>query len=96
MRGRHQDTIRGAHRAVKGRYGALLDTLFNKRSTCVKTIRGAHRQKEAYEYGEATDKPRLLIERSKILERPSSMLARSLRSTRASPGKRIRRPLRPQ
>jgi hypothetical protein len=24
----HQDTVRGAHRAAKGRCGALLDTLF--------------------------------------------------------------------
>jgi hypothetical protein len=91
----HQGTIRGAHRAAEGRYGALLDTLFNKRSTCVKIIRGAHRQKKAYEYSEATDKPRLLIKRSKILERPSSTLARSLCSTRVSSGKRIRRSLRP-
>jgi hypothetical protein len=83
----HQDTIRGAHRAAERRYGALLDTLFNERSTYVKTIRGAHRQEEAYEYSEATDRPCLPIERSKVLERPFSTLARSLRFTRTSPDK---------
>jgi hypothetical protein len=52
-------------------------------------------KEEAYEYGGATDRPRLPIERPKVLERPSSTLARSLRFTRASPDGRIRRPLRP-
>src|SRR5438045_745269 len=52
-------------------------------------------KEEAYEYGEAADRPRLPIERSKVLERPSSTLTRSLRSTRASPDRQIRRPLRP-
>jgi hypothetical protein len=88
--------IRGAHRAAEGRCGALLDTLFNERSACVKTIRGAYRQEEAYEYGEATDRPCLSIERSRVLERPSSTLARSLRFTRTLPDRQIRRPLRPQ
>jgi hypothetical protein len=36
-------------------------------------------KEEAYEYGGATDRPRLPIERPKVLERPSSTLARSLR-----------------
>jgi hypothetical protein len=52
----------------------------------------------AYEHGEAVDRSRPSIERSKVLERPlflTSTLARSLRSTRASPDKRIRHPLRP-
>jgi hypothetical protein len=52
----------------------------------------------AYEHGEATNRPRPPIERSKVLERPpflTSTLARSLCSTRASPDRRIRPPLRP-
>jgi hypothetical protein len=49
----------------------------------------------AYEHGEATNRPRPPIKRSKVLEHPpflTSMLARSLDSTHASPDKRIRRP----
>ena len=52
-------------------------------------------KEEAYEYGGATDRPRLPIERPKVLERPSSTLVRSLRFTRALPDRRIRRSLRP-
>jgi hypothetical protein len=83
-------------RSSSGRGALRRDTLFNERSACVKTIRGAYWQEEAYEYGEATDRPCLPIERSKVLERPSSTLARSLRFTRTSPDRQIRRPLRPQ
>jgi hypothetical protein len=31
-----REKLRYVHRAIKGRYGAVLDTLFNKRSTCTK------------------------------------------------------------
>ena len=73
--------LRCVHRAAKGRCKIQSEALTDK--------------EEAYEYGEATDRPRPPIERSKVLERPSSTLTRSLRSTRASPDRRIRRPLRP-
>jgi hypothetical protein len=59
------------------------------------SLRRVTDKEEAYEYARATDRPRLPIERPKVLERPSSTLARSLRFTRALPDRRIRPPLRP-
>jgi hypothetical protein len=63
--------LRCVHRAAKGRCKIQSEALTDK--------------EEAYEYGEAVGRPRPPIERSKVLERPSSTLTRSLRSTRASP-----------
>jgi hypothetical protein len=90
-----REKLRYVHRAAKERYDAII-TLFDKRLTYIKTRSKALTNKEkAYEHGEVTSRSRLLIERSKVLERLSFTFTRSLRFIRALFNKRIRRFLLP-